>query len=122
MSRLNHSVLVVFLLPWAALVARERGCSAAALWRALYRPYGSGRRLVGVTFWLAFQYQLCVSTFQYQLCVSTFQYQLCVSTFRLCGPERKGLSGLGGLAGPQVQLCVVELAAAGQRGVLAGDQ
>ena len=43
---------------------------------------------------------------------------------RLVGewPERKGLSGLGGLADPQVQLRVVELAAAGQRGVLAGDQ
>ena len=55
---LNHSVLVVFLIPWAAIVVAENGCSSAALWRSMVSPYGSGRRLGVVTFWLAFQYQL----------------------------------------------------------------
>lgn len=55
---LNHSVLIVFLVPWAMIVVAEKGCSCVALWRAMIAPYGSGRRLAGVTFWLAFQYQL----------------------------------------------------------------
>ena len=55
---LNHSVLIVFLIPWALLVMAEKGCNCAALWKAMVGPYGSGRRLGTVTFWLAFQYQL----------------------------------------------------------------
>eukprot|EP01044_Picomonas_judraskeda_P006641 COSAG03_NODE_671_length_6365_cov_25.745292_4_plen_290_part_00 len=55
---LNHSVLIVFLVPWALLVMAEKGCSCGALWKAMAGPYGSGRRLGTVTFWLAFQYQL----------------------------------------------------------------
>jgi uncharacterized membrane protein YgcG len=55
---LNHSVLIVFLIPWAIIVTCEQGCSCGTLWRAMAGPYRSGRRLVGVTFWLAFQYQL----------------------------------------------------------------
>jgi drug/metabolite transporter (DMT)-like permease len=57
-SWLNHSVLIVFLIPWAVIVVAEKGCSCQALWRAMAGPYGSGKRLGGVTFWLAFQYQL----------------------------------------------------------------
>jgi drug/metabolite transporter (DMT)-like permease len=57
-SWLNHSVLIVFLIPWIAIVVAEKGCSCVALWRAMAGPYGSGKRLGGVTFWLAFQYQL----------------------------------------------------------------
>ena len=55
---LNHSVLIIYLVPWAAIVMAERGCSCRELWRAMVAPYGSTRRFVGVTFWLAFQYQL----------------------------------------------------------------
>ena len=54
---LNHSILIIFLLPWAAIVVAERGCSGRELWRALVAPYGSARRLVCVTFWLSLQYQ-----------------------------------------------------------------
>ena len=54
----NHSILIVFLIPWAMIVASEKGCSCSALWGAMVRPYGTANRLIGVTFWLSFQYQL----------------------------------------------------------------
>lgn len=60
---LNHSVLVIFLIPWALSVLRDPVPASERpapthlrLWRAMKRPYGSGRRLLGVTFWLAAQY------------------------------------------------------------------
>ena len=55
---INHAVLIIFLIPWAIIVMCEKGCSGRALWRAMVTPYGSTKRLVGVTFWLAFQYML----------------------------------------------------------------
>ena len=55
---LNHAVLIIFLIPWAVIVMCEKGCSCGALWTAMVTPYGSTKRLVGVTFWLAFQYML----------------------------------------------------------------
>ncbi len=54
----NHSILIIFLIPWAVIVAAEKGCSCSALWKAMVGPYGTTKRLVGVTFWLSFQYQL----------------------------------------------------------------
>ena len=57
-SWLNHSVLIVYLLPWAGIVISEKGWSARALWQAMVDPYGSTKRLLGVTFWLAAQYQI----------------------------------------------------------------
>ena len=58
-SWLNHSVLIIFLLPWAALVSAEHGrCSLGDLWREMVAPYGSVARLTWVTFWLAAQYQV----------------------------------------------------------------
>jgi hypothetical protein len=54
----NHSILVIFLLPWALIVMAEKGCSCSALWRAMVGPYGTTKRFLSVTFWLAFQYQL----------------------------------------------------------------
>lgn len=54
----NHSILIIFLIPWAIIVAAEKGCSGSALWKAMVGPYGTTKRLVGVTFWLSFQYQL----------------------------------------------------------------
>lgn len=54
----NHSILIVFLIPWAMIVASENGCSCSGLWRAMVEPYGTTKRLIGVTFWLSFQYQL----------------------------------------------------------------
>jgi hypothetical protein len=54
----NHSVLVLFFVPWAALVVAERGFQRRALWHALVQPYGSLRRLLWITFRLSFQYQL----------------------------------------------------------------
>jgi drug/metabolite transporter (DMT)-like permease len=58
-SWLNHSVLIIFLLPWAVLVSAEQGsCSLRGMWREMVAPYGSTWRLTWVTFWLAAQYQL----------------------------------------------------------------
>ena len=54
----NHSILILFLIPWAIIVVAEKGCSCSALWKAMVGPYGTTKRLVGVTFWLSFQYQL----------------------------------------------------------------
>jgi solute carrier family 35 protein F3/4 len=53
---LNHTVLIVFLIPWALIVISEKGCSCSALWHAMVAPYGSVSRFIGVTFWLGFQY------------------------------------------------------------------
>jgi hypothetical protein len=33
-SWLNHAVLVIYLIPWAAIVIAEQGCSCETLWRA----------------------------------------------------------------------------------------
>eukprot|EP01043_Picozoa_sp_COSAG02_P056397 COSAG02_NODE_6682_length_3421_cov_2.125828_1_plen_147_part_10 len=30
----NHSILIIFLIPWAVIVAAEKGCSCSALWKA----------------------------------------------------------------------------------------
>ena len=46
----NHSVLIIFLIPWAMIVIAEKGCSCSALWKAMVTPYGSAKRLIGTTF------------------------------------------------------------------------
>ena len=68
---LNHSVLILYLIPWAVIVLRAEKQQQSRsflvdglppvhkrLWRAMVKPYGSGRRMLGVTFWLAMQYML----------------------------------------------------------------